>query len=49
MPVWQWGITDRELIAKRDALDFELEHLATLSPFPGANDFVNKTFVLVHR
>lgn len=49
MHIWQWGITDSDLLAKMGALGFELEHEATLNPFWGTNGFVNKAFVFEHR
>jgi hypothetical protein len=45
MHVWQWGITDRDLIAKLEGLGFAMTHHARHSPFWGARDFTNTTFV----
>jgi hypothetical protein len=43
--VWQWGITDADLVAKLDELDFGLAYERSLGPFPGADAFENKAFV----
>jgi hypothetical protein len=45
MHVWQWGITDADLIAKMDALGFRLENDRRLGRPGGAAEFVRKTFV----
>jgi hypothetical protein len=43
--VWQWGISDADLVRKMDELGFRLERERTLNPHPDTDGFVNKTFV----
>jgi Glycosyltransferase like family len=43
--VWQWGISDPDLVRKLDDLGFRLERERTLNPHPETDGFVNKTFV----
>jgi hypothetical protein len=43
--VWQWGISDADLVRKMDELGFRLERERTLNPHPETVGFVNKTFV----
>jgi hypothetical protein len=43
--VWQWGITDADLIAKTEELGFALEREWTLGSPPETEGFVNRTFV----
>jgi hypothetical protein len=45
LAAWQWGITDAELRARLDELGFGLDYEWSLGRFPGADGFVNKTFV----
>jgi hypothetical protein len=42
--VWQWGITDADLIAKLDGLGFRLVREWDLHPPPETDGFVNKIF-----
>jgi hypothetical protein len=43
--VWQWGITDSDLVAKLDELGFRVEYEQALGRFRDAQGFMNKAFV----
>jgi hypothetical protein len=43
--VWQWGITDEDVLSTLGRLGFRLDYMARHAPFWGANGFVNKAFV----
>lgn len=43
--VWQWGITDADLLAKMNELGFTLDHEWSLYPPADTEGFVNRTFV----
>ncbi len=43
--VWQWGITDSDLMAKMGELGFSLAHEQGLNRPPDSEGFINKVFV----
>jgi hypothetical protein len=43
--MWQWGVTDRDLVAKLAELGFALVHERNLAGFAGAEGFTNRAFV----
>jgi GT2 family glycosyltransferase len=43
--IWQWGITDADLVAKLDELGFSLKHEWSLTPPVQTKGFLNKAFV----
>jgi hypothetical protein len=43
--IWQWGITEADLVAKLEALGFSLEREWSLNPPVGTTGFLNKAFV----
>ncbi len=43
--LWQWGITDADLVTKLDALGFAMEQEWSLNSPVGTTGFLNKAFV----
>jgi hypothetical protein len=43
--VWQWGITEPDLVHRLEALGFAMRQEATLHPLPGANGFAQRSFL----
>ena len=42
--IWQWGITDQDLVSKLRSLGFELQYDRNWGPFPGLVFFENRAF-----
>jgi hypothetical protein len=49
MHIWQWGITDRDLVDTMTTLGFECVRREPLNAFGGAKGFLNTTFVFDSR
>jgi len=47
--IWQWGITDVDLIAKMKGLGFELQSYKNVGTFGGWKNFENHAFVFSRR
>jgi Glycosyltransferase like family len=47
--VWQWGITEADLLARMEGLGFELRDEASLHPLPYANRFAHRSFVFARN
>jgi hypothetical protein len=43
--IWQWGITDTDLIARMEALGFALRHQENIGPWQGLDRFREAAFV----
>jgi hypothetical protein len=47
--VWQWGITDRDLLTVADALGYDLQYYTNFGRFGNLPSFENHAFVLRRR
>jgi hypothetical protein len=43
--VWQWGITDRDLLEKVKSLGFSLQYYKNCGQFGGLENFENHAFM----